>query len=163
MEETLLILKPDTFWRRLDRVVEERLAATGVEQVASVILRGNQNLSEEEWREFYFPAIGSKPAILSGTSKYMAYGPIKVFHLRGAGVIAIIRRWVGVTRPWQADAGTIRGDFWAGAEETNAPFRRLFEQPGDSSFLFNMVHASDSAESFEREIVFFRRQLNGGV
>ena len=67
---------------------------------------------------------------------------------------------VGATRPWQADKGTIRGDFWAGANEANAPFRMKFQQPGDDQFLFNLIHASDSEQSFAREVQFFPK-LNG--
>lgn len=85
----------------------------------------------------------------------MAYGPVKVMHLKGDGAIQRVRKAVGATRPWQADQGTIRGDFWPGAEEANASFRLKFQQPGDDKFLFNMIHASDSEQSFAREVRFF--------
>jgi nucleoside diphosphate kinase len=63
----------------------------------------------------------------------------------------------GATWSWQADKGTIRGDFWPGAEEANATYRLKFQQPGDDKFLFNMIHASDAETSFAREILFFNR------
>ena len=85
----------------------------------------------------------------------MAHGPVQVIHLRGEGAVQKVRRAVGATRPWQAEAGTIRGDFWPGATEANASFRLKFQQPGDDQFLFNMIHASDSETSFAREIQFF--------
>jgi nucleoside-diphosphate kinase len=85
----------------------------------------------------------------------MAHGPVKVIHLRGENAIQKVRKAVGATRPWQAEPGTIRGDFWPGAAEANAPFRLKFQQPGDDQFLFNMIHASDSKESFAREMQFF--------
>lgn len=155
-ESTLVILKPDSFWRSLDRQVENRVKALGLTVVAERTLDGSQNLPEAKWREFYFPAIGDRPPCLAGTSKYMAHGPVKILHLRGAGAIQKVRRAVGATRPWQAEPGTIRGDFWAGANDTNAPFRLKFQQPGDDQFLFNLIHASDSAASFAREIQFFQ-------
>jgi len=156
-EETLVIIKPDSFWRKLDSEVEARIRALGLTVVAARTLAGSDNLSETQWREFYFPSIGDKPAIITGTSKYMAFGPVKFLHLRGPDAIQRVRRAIGATRPWQAEPGTIRGDFWPGADDANAPYRPNFQQPGDAQFLFNMVHASDSEASFRREIVFFQQ------
>lgn len=159
VEHTLVIIKPDSFWRGLNQEVERRIKALDLQVVAERTLAGAENLSEEKWREFYFPAIGDRPPCLSGTAKYMAHGPVKVMHLKGVGAIQAVRKAVGKTRPWQADQGTIRGDFWAGATEANTPFRLMFQQPGDDQFLFNLIHASDSEPSFAREVLFFK-QLN---
>ena len=154
-EDTLVIIKPDSFWRKLNGQVEARIQALGLNAVAECTLADGANLPEEKWRTFYFPAIGNRPACLTGTAKYMAYGPVTVIHLRGDGAVQKVRKAVGATRPWQADPGTIRGDFWPGAEEANAPYRLKFQQPGDDKFLFNMIHASDSEISFAREVLFF--------
>ncbi len=156
-EDTLVIIKPDSFWRNLNHQVEARLKALGLKAVAECTLAGSENLPEEKWREFYFPAIGDRPPCLEGTSKYMAHGPVKVMHLRGDDAIQKVRKAVGATRPWQADKGTIRGDFWPGTVEANAPYRLKFQQPGDDQFLFNMIHASDSEKSFAREVRFFNK------
>ena len=155
-EHTLVVIKPDSFWRHLDFQVEGRIKRLGLTVVAERTLAATGNLSEEQWREFYFPAIGDRPPCLDGTCKYMAHGPVKAIHLKGADAIQNVRKAVGATRPWQAEPGTIRGDFWPGASEANAPFRLKFQQPGDDQFLFNMVHASDSPPSFAREIRFFK-------
>jgi len=154
-EETLVIIKPDSFWRNLNTQVEARIRALGLTVVAECTLVGGGNLPEEKWREFYFPAIGDRPACLEGTAKYMAHGPVLVMRLKGEDAIQKVRKAVGTTRPWQADKGTIRGDFFVGAEETNAPYKLKFQQPGDDKFLFNMIHASDSEKSFAREVLFF--------
>jgi nucleoside-diphosphate kinase len=156
-EDTLVIIKPDSFWRSLNGQVEARIKALGLKVVAECKLAGGENLPEGKWREFYFPAIGGRPPCLEGTSKYMAYGPVKVIHLRGDGAIQKVRKAVGATKPWQAEIGTIRGDFWAGAVEANASYRLKFQQPGDDKFLFNMIHASDSEKSFAREVLFFSK------
>jgi len=156
-ENTLVIIKPDSFWRNLNPRVEVCIKALGLKVVSQCTLTEGENLPGKKWQEFYFPAIGDKPACLEGTAKYMAYGPVKVIHLRGDDAIQRVRKAVGATRPWQADKGTIRGDFWPGAEEANAPYRLKFQQPGDDKFLFNMVHASDSERSFVREVLFFNK------
>ncbi|HEY1661355.1 MAG TPA: nucleoside-diphosphate kinase [Verrucomicrobiae bacterium] len=155
-EDTLAVLKPDSFWRNLNEQILGRIKSLGLKVVAERLLKGSDNLPEEKWREFYFPSIGSRPPCLEGTSKYMAYGPVHVIHLRGEGAIQKVRKVVGATMPWKAEPGTIRGDYWPGATEANAPFRLKFQQPGDDQFLFNMIHASDSPSSFAREIQFFK-------
>jgi nucleoside-diphosphate kinase len=159
-EDTLVILKPDSFWRNLTREVENRLHRLGLTVVAECTLAGKDNLPAEKWREFYFLSIGDKPPCIAGTSKYMAHGPVKAIHLRGEDAIQKVRRAIGATRPWLAEAGTIRGDFWPGAVEANAPYRLKFQQPGDDQFLFNLIHASDSPKSFGREFQFFEKLLS---
>ena len=161
-EDTLVIIKPDSFWRNLNGQVEVRLKALGLTVVTEYTLAGSQNLPEEKWKEFYFPAIGDRPPCLDGTSKYMAYGPVEVIHFRGADAIQKVRKAVGATMPWKAEPGTIRGDFFPGAKEANAPYRLKFQQPGDDQFLFNMIHASDSEKSFAREIRFFPKLSAAG-
>lgn len=156
-QDTLVAIKPDSFWRGLDQAVEARIKGLGLTVVAEALLAGSDNLPEAKWREFYFPAIGNRPACLEGTSKYMAHGPVKVIHLNGPNAIQRVRKAVGATRPWQADKGTIRGDYWEGATEANALFRLKFQHPGDDQFLFNMIHAADSEASFAREVGFFSR------
>ena len=157
IQDTLIIIKPDSFWRSLNQQVEDRLKTLGLDVVAECLLADGENLSEEKWREFYFPSIGDRPPCLEGTSKYMAHGPVKVIRFKGVDAIQKVRSAIGKTRPWQADAGTIRGDFWPGATEANAAYRLKFQQPGDDQFLFNMIHASDSENSFAREVGFFKQ------
>ena len=158
-KDTLVILKPDSFWRHLNGQIEKQIRALGLTVVTECTLANEQNLSEKKWQEFYFPSIGHKPPIWEGTAKYMAFGPVKVLHLRGDDAITKVRAAVGATRPWQADKETIRGKFWADADKANAPYRAKFQQPGDDQFLFNLIHASDSTASFEREIQFFQKSL----
>ena len=56
--------------------------------------------------------------------------------LEGDDVIAQVRKMVGATNPKEADVGTIRGDFAIDLGR-------------------NVVHASDSEQSVEREIKLF--------
>ena len=160
-EDTLVIIKPDSFWRHLDGQVEARLSALGLKKVAECLLADGENLSQDQWKEFYFPAIGDKLERLEGTSKYMAHGPVKALRLRGDDAIRKVRGILGATKPWEAQRGSIRGDFWPGAVEANAPYRAQFQQPGDDKFVFNLIHASDSEASFKREIQFFKKLTVG--
>src|SRR5262249_49933484 len=136
----------------LNGQVADRIKALGLEVVAECTLANGDNLPEEKWRGFYFSAIGDRPSCLMGTAQYMAHRSGQALPLQGVDAIQTVRKAIGKTRPWQAEPGTIRGDYWAGVMEANAPFRLKFQQPGDDQFLFNMIHASDSEASFAREI-----------
>jgi len=59
-------------------------------------------------------------------------GPIVVIILEGASAVEVVRRMIGSTNSLEAPGGTVRGDLGLATTE-------------------NVVHASDSIESFERE------------
>ena len=66
-EDTLVVIKPDSFWRNLNGQVGSRIKALGLSVVNERILTNVDNLPEARWREFYFPAIGNRPPCLEGT------------------------------------------------------------------------------------------------
>jgi nucleoside-diphosphate kinase len=68
--------------------------------------------------------------------EFILSGPILIMVLEGERVVDTIRKMVGVTDSLDAEPGTIRGD--------------LSLDKGE-----NVVHASDSVESAEREIENF--------
>lgn len=60
--------------------------------------------------------------------------------LEGRKAISVVRKMIGATDPAEAEAGTIRGDLAIDITD-------------------NLIHASDSQESYEREYkVFFREE-----
>jgi nucleoside-diphosphate kinase len=68
---------------------------------------------------------------------FITSGPVVGAVLSGRDAVATVRRMVGATKSWEAEPGTIRGDFGLGLTD-------------------NTIHASDSPESFDRESrVFF--------
>jgi nucleoside-diphosphate kinase len=68
--------------------------------------------------------------------QYITSGPVVAAVLEGPEVIAVVRRMVGPTNGIEAPAGTIRGDYSLSSQR-------------------NLVHASDSPASAEREIGIF--------
>ena len=70
----------------------------------------------------------------------MKSAPVVVMALSGINAISAVRLIVGPTRGYEADAGSIRGDFSVSSQS-------------------NIVHASDSKESAEAEIKrFFKNE-----
>jgi nucleoside-diphosphate kinase len=81
--------------------------------------------AEHVGRPFYEPLV-----------EFMLSGPVAVLVVEGESVIAGVRALAGPTDPIAAAPGSIRGDFGTIVRE-------------------NLIHASDSEESAEREIKIF--------
>jgi nucleoside-diphosphate kinase len=71
-----------------------------------------------------------------GLIEYITSGPVVVLVLEGQRAIEVSRKMMGKTFGYEADGGTIRGDF--GVSKT-----------------FNLIHGSDSPESAETEIALY--------
>ncbi|RME37886.1 MAG: nucleoside-diphosphate kinase [Planctomycetota bacterium] len=132
MERTLIIFKPDCLQRRLLGRVLQRFEDKGLFPVGMKLMRISRELAERH----YAPHKG-KP-FYPGLIDYITSGPVVVMVLQGERAIDIARRLMGKTFGYEADPGTIRGDFGA-------------------SRSFNLVHGSDSPESAETEIALYFR------
>ncbi|MBP3223262.1 MAG: nucleoside-diphosphate kinase [Actinomycetaceae bacterium] len=131
-EKILLLIKPDGVRRGLTGDVLSRIEHKGYILENLRMHAGDlSGLLDEHYAEHI-----DKP-FYPGLKKYMTSGPIVAAVFSGARVIEGVRSLVGATDPTVAAPGTIRGDFgrdWC------------------SGALENIVHASDSVQSAEREI-----------
>ncbi len=130
LEQTLIILKPDCIQRRLAGRIIRRFEDKGLTITAMKLMQIPRDLAERH----YAPHKG-KP-FYPGLIDYITSGPVIVMVLAGAGAIDMVRKMMGHTFGFDADPGTIRGDF--GASKT-----------------YNLVHGSDSAETGETEIALY--------
>ena len=64
--------------------------------------------------------------------KFISSGPVVAAVLEGNNAVDVVRSMIGATKSFEAASGTIRGDLGLGYTD-------------------NVIHASDSAESFARE------------
>ncbi|MFQ5491836.1 MAG: nucleoside-diphosphate kinase [Phycisphaerae bacterium] len=129
-EKTLIILKPDCTHRRLIGRILQRFEDKGLTLAAMKLMQISTDLAERH----YAPHKG-KP-FYPGLIEYITAGPVVVLVLTGPGCIAISRKMMGRTFGYEAEPGTIRGDY--GASKT-----------------YNLVHGSDSPESAETEIALY--------
>lgn len=127
MEKTLVIIKPDALQRNLLGKVIERFEQKGLKIIGLKMIRLSDLLLEEHY--FHHK---DKP-FFERLRRFMASAPVIVMVLEGLEAIKIVRAICGATSGREADIGTIRGDF-------------------SLSHQSNIVHASDSVESAEREI-----------
>lgn len=127
IERSLVLLKPDCVERRLMGQIIARFEAKGLSIVAMKMLRVTPELSKQHYAEHV-----AKPFYPS-LEQFITSAPVVAMAVEGLEVIRVIREMLGATSGLKAAAGTIRGDF-------------------SSSRQMNLVHASDSPESAEREL-----------
>lgn len=130
MEKTLIILKPDCLQRRLAGRVIQRIEDKGLTIAAMKLMRVTRELAET-----HYAPHKDKP-FFPGLLEYITSGPVVVMVVAGPGAIAVARKLMGKTFGFDAEPGTIRGDF--GNSET-----------------FNLIHGSDSPETAEKEIALY--------
>jgi nucleoside-diphosphate kinase len=124
------MLKPDAVQRGLIGEIISRFEKKGLKIVAMKMLKVDKALAEEHYAEHR-----EKPFFQSLVD-YITSGPVVAMVVEGKNAIKIVRTLVGATNPAEALPGTIRGDY--GLEVGR-----------------NVIHASDSPESAEREISLF--------
>ncbi|WP_037576387.1 nucleoside-diphosphate kinase [Phaeacidiphilus oryzae] len=131
-QRTLVLLKPDAVRRGLIGEIIARIERKAGWRITSLELRTldrsvlERHYAEHVGKSFYEPLV-----------EFMSSGPTAAMIVEGEEVIAGIRALAGKTNPLEAGPGTIRGDFATITRE-------------------NLIHASDSVDSAEREIkVFF--------
>ncbi|MEM2579715.1 MAG: nucleoside-diphosphate kinase [Candidatus Caldarchaeum sp.] len=132
MEKTFVILKPSAVSRGLVGEIISRLERKGLrlKQLRTKII------SREEAERLYEVHQG-KP-FFEGLVETITSGPVVLMVWEGREAVQVVRKLIGATDPVKAEPGTIRGDF--GLDITD-----------------NLIHASDSRESFEKECsIFFR-------
>ncbi len=132
-ERTFLMIKPDGVLRGLVGEVLRRLELKGLKIVGLKLMQLDRETAERHYHEHegksYF-----EPLV-----EYISSAPSVVMVLEGRSAISVVRRMIGPTDPVQADPGTLRGDLALNR----------------TSVVYNLVHASDSPESAEKEIALF--------
>jgi len=133
-DRTFVLIKPDGVRRGLVGEIISRFEKKGFKILALKILR----MTREQAEELYSPHRG-KP-FFNSLVDFAVSGPVVAMVLEGSQAIEVVRLMIGPTDARKAPPGSIRGDFGLDIQE-------------------NIVHASDSEESFLREYrIFFREE-----
>lgn len=130
MERSLVLIKPDGVQRGLVGPILSRFEARGLKIVGMKLIQVPAELAQKHYAEHE-----GKP-FYAGLIKYITTGAVVAMVLEGTNAIGAIRKTVGVTKSYEADPGTIRGDF---ALEVGR----------------NLVHASDGLETAQREVALW--------
>lgn len=124
------MIKPDAIGRRLCGEIIRRYESKGLRLAALKIQVLSRSLAERQYAEHE-----GKP-FYTGLLDFMTSGPSIQMVWEGESAVEMARRLNGVTDGREADLGTIRGDFAVTVRK-------------------NLVHASDSRETADREIALF--------
>ncbi len=134
MERTLIIVKPDAVQRGLIGEIVSRFENRGLKIIGLKLMYIDENLAAQHYAEHV-----GKP-FYQGLIDFITSSPVVVGVLEGPDVAAKVRKAVGATNPADAAPGSIRGDFAVDMGR-------------------NVVHASDSPASGEREVnLFFKEE-----
>lgn len=130
MERTFVMIKPDGVQRGLVGEVIRRLERKGLKIVAMKMMKVSEELATKHYAEHK-----EKPFFKS-LLEYITSGPVVAMVVEGKNAVKVVRTLVGATNPVEASPGTIRGDYGMDIGR-------------------NVIHASDSLESAEREVSLF--------
>lgn len=130
MQRTFAMLKPGVLQRRivgdvLTRIEKKGLNIIGLKIMTIPPLLATTHYAEHKGKSFYDNLIS-----------YIISGPVVAMAIEGDEAIQLVRRLCGPTAVCESLPGTIRGDY---CMHTN----------------HNIIHASDSPESAERELKLF--------
>jgi nucleoside-diphosphate kinase len=132
MERTFAMVKPDGVMRRLVGEVVSRIERKGLRLAGLKLIR----VSDAQARELYKVHEGKPfhPKLM----KFITSAPVVVMCVEGYKAVATVRALLGKTFGFEAEPGTIRGDFAMSRGK-------------------NIVHGSDSEASAQRELpIFFK-------
>jgi nucleoside-diphosphate kinase len=126
-EQTLFIVKPDGVERKLVGDIISRFEHKGF-----IILKMKMFTFTKQLAEEFYSVHNTKP-FFGELVSFITSGRVVVAIVEGNNAIATTRLMIGSTKSFDAAPGTIRGDYGLGISD-------------------NIIHASDSKESFEKEI-----------
>ncbi|HET9173773.1 MAG TPA: nucleoside-diphosphate kinase [Candidatus Saccharimonadales bacterium] len=127
MERTLIIAKPDAVQRGLIGEIISRLERKGLKLIGMKMASLDETLLRTHYAEHL-----EKP-FYAGLESFMKSSPVVLMAWEGFECVNSVRLLVGSTNPREAAPGSIRGDFAIGVGR-------------------NLIHASDSKTSGEREV-----------
>lgn len=130
--KAFIIIKPDAVKRNITGKILSRFEERGIRIKAMRMIR----MSKEEAEELY--SIHKGKPFYDSLINYITSDKVVVCVLEADTdkLIEIVRKMIGRTNPAEAEPGTIRGDFGLVMEA-------------------NVIHASDSIDSVNREMPIF--------
>ena len=171
MEQTLVVLKPDTVARGIAGEIISRFEKVGLKIVASKILKVDRKLADKHYpasRTEFINGMGNKTLenyrdlgidvkkemgtddaheiglrIREWLVDMITSGPVFAFVLEGPHAVELVRKICGHTLPLKAAPGTIRGDYSFDSSYLANTGRRPIK---------NMIHASGTIEEAKYEI-----------
>ncbi len=126
-EQSLFIVKPDGVERKLVGQILSRFENKGFKVVKLRMFTFTKEMAEEFYSDH------KSKSFFGELVSFITSGKVVAAVIEGNNAIVTTRLMIGSTKSFEASPGSIRGDFGLG-------------------FTDNIIHASDSKESFEKEV-----------
>lgn len=127
MQRTVVLVKPDGLQRGLIGEIMARFERKGLKLVGLKMMRLNDELLDT-WYAHH-----KDKAFFAELKSFMTWTPIVAMVWEGQEAVSAVRKIVGVTKGYEAEAGSIRGDYAMSGSQ-------------------NLIHASDEVTNAEREV-----------
>ncbi len=127
MERTVVLVKPDGLQRGLVGEIIHRFERKGLKLIGVKMIRLTDDVLDN-----WYAHHKDKP-FFATLKSFMEWTPVVAMVWEGVEAINAVRKIVGITKAREAEAGSIRGDFGMSGSQ-------------------NIIHASDSPESAEKEL-----------
>lgn len=128
----MIVVKPDGVRLGLVGEILSRFETKGFSMKRIQMI----TMTKQQAEEFY--SVHRDKPFFGELVAFITSGPVVGAVVSGRDAVATVRRMVGATKSWEAAPGTVRGDLALGLTD-------------------NVIHASDSSESFSKESrAFFR-------
>ncbi len=143
LQQTLVVLKPDTVKRWIVGEVITRFEKVWLHLVAMKMVRMDDALAYGHYETIGTVKSRHGENIYNVNAEYMKSGPVIAMVWEGVESIALVRKMVGSTEPKSAAPGTIRGDY------NHLSYGYVDAKNGR---LTNIVHASATPEEATQEV-----------
>ena len=130
MERTLVLIKPDAVQRGLAGEVISRLEARGLKIVGMKMVHMDREMAGRHY------GVHRERPFFQGLVDFIVSTPVIAMVLEAPNAVQLTRNTVGATAPLDSPPGSIRGDLAVNIGR-------------------NLIHASDSVDTAEREIELF--------
>jgi nucleoside-diphosphate kinase len=142
-ERTLVLVKPDAVQRLLVGRILGRLEERGLKLIGLKLVHVDRSFAERHY------AVHREKPFFRGLVDFITSGPLVAAAFEGPNAIGVVRSMVGATRPHEAAAGTIRGDF---AVETAQNLIHASDAPATAAAELTLWFSGDELLEYERDI-----------
>ena len=149
LEQTLIILKPDTLQRGIAGEVLSRFERVGLKIVGAKMIQPSKDHYFHHYETIGQMISRRGQKAFDVTLDMMQQGPVLAMVLEGVEAVGLVRKMVGTTEPKAALPGTIRGDY------AHMSFGHADEK---QMGIPNMIHASGDVEEAKKEIAHWFKE-----
>jgi len=154
MQRTVVLIKPDGIQRGLVGAIMARFEQKGLKLIGLKMMR-----LTDELLETWYAHHKDKP-FFKDLKGFMTWTPVVAMVWEGQEAVSAVRKIVGVTKGWDAEAGSIRGDYgMSGAQN----LIHASDEPGNAAKEVELIFGKDEIfgyESVAEQLIYSESERN---